>query len=291
MTFSPETGHEGGPPESPPRPRFGSRRLAGAVAALVVVLIVSGIWWWSQRGRFSLPPALSRDGEAAATDGQQTTDEQADLATGPPDNGHSRPRAAPSQATAANGNAARGEQTVKPSATGGGEPRIDLSQTSWENPFTDDHWESKGWTFDDVSMQSNVDDFASASFRRKYRKLTIDCRVEALGDPGTFQIVLFAPETDALLKAEFTPKLVRVISDIRNRRKVIKRRDMKVPFTAAEPVHLRLTATGNRVLIFSNNRVVFSLNQPAEQSGKHCRLSLRCTGGRFRVSRLHLEGE
>ena len=131
----------------------------------------------------------------------------------------------------------------------------------------------------------------TATFRRRYRKLSVECVIVPIEKPGAFEISLFAPETNALMTARFTSEGVVVSAEIGDQQRVVKRRNSNLPFAADKPLHIRLSATGNRVLIVCNGRIVLSCNQPAEQSGKPLNLSFRSRGCQFRISRLRLEGE
>ena len=93
------------------------------------------------------------------------------------------------------------------------------------------------------------------------------------------------------MQAEFSREVVKISSIIKGKRTLIKQRRFSVPFVLEKPTKLRLTATGNRVLVICNGTRVVNCSQPAEQSGRPLQLSFRTEGGGFRISSLGLEGE
>ncbi len=187
-----------------------------------------------------------------------------------------------------------GETPVPPSgltADSQSQPEIDLSQTSWEDPFTAAYWGSTGWSFEGNMMRSTSDRPAEAVFRRSYRKLRLDLYLERLGTAGTFEVRLRAPETSAVTTVTLSSDAVVVFADCPKQKGVIKRKNVALEMAADQPGHLSLVATGNRVRIFWNDRPLLACTQPASQSGRDLTFALISRGAGFRISGLRIEGE
>ena len=165
---------------------------------------------------------------------------------------------------------------------------VDLSPTSWENPFQQDLWQSAGWLFESESMQSARKSDSSASFRRPYRKVMIDTFVW-FADNGQLEFQLFAPDNDTLTIVSFSKNKVIVEVEEAGRRRRIESKEISLTIEA--PNHLRLRATGNRLNVFCNDQRVLSCNQPAQQSGREFHPGIVARNGQFRLFDLRIEGE
>jgi hypothetical protein len=178
---------------------------------------------------------------------------------------------------------------------------IDLTETSWLNPFTEAHWlplkSSKTepmpfWNFNGQSMQCETGQIAAATFRRPYRKLSINLQIERPMPTGAFEIRLTAPNSKTILFAEMSEMQLEVSAvEPKRKRTVLKRYTLKVPVSSAKETHLRFAATGNRIIIFHNNRKVLTCNQPAGLSNRAVHFSLLSRGSACRITRLSVDGE
>ena len=178
---------------------------------------------------------------------------------------------------------------------------IDLTETSWLNPFTNAHWlpvkssERKQlpvWSFDGQSMQCETGQTAAATFRRPYRKLSIDLQIERPMPTGAFEIRLTASDSETILFAEMSETQLEVsVVEPKRKRTVLKRYTLRVPVSSAKETHLRFAATGNRIIIFHNNRKVLTCNQPAGLSNRAVQFSLLSRGSFCRITRLSVDGE
>jgi len=259
-----------------PKPSLGSRVVSNLGTLIVTAIMVGGIWWWTV-GMTEPKPEDSPQTDPAQDDSPSHAangDSKSEPVVQPP---------------STNGHAAADVRT--PEITSDDATQFDAARTSWQDPFFPSHWKADGWNFRPAAMQSNGNKPASATFRRDYRKITVECLIAPLGKSGRFQIRLFAPTTDTLMQAEFSREVVKISSIIKGKRTLIKQRRFSVPFVLEKPTKLRLTATGNRVLVICNGTRVVNCSQPAEQSGRPLQLSFRTEGGGFRISSLGLEGE
>jgi hypothetical protein len=178
---------------------------------------------------------------------------------------------------------------------------IDLTETSWLNPFTKAHWlplkssetqPSPPWSFDNKSMQCEAGQTAGATFRRPYQNFSIDLHIERPMPTGAFEIRLTAPDSKTMLFAEMTETQLEVSAvEPKRKRTVLKHYTLKVPLSAAKPTRLRFAATGNRIMISHNYRKVLTCNQPAGLSNREVRFSLLSRGSSCRIIRLRIDGE
>lgn len=233
--------------------------------------MVAGIWWW-------MVGALQSSPSVTTAPTRTTT-------------ANKPPHPASTNGNGGNKPSASADKSTDDGAEDNEDPDFDPLRTSWQNPFFKSHWQATGWQFTPQAMQSNNSQSPVATFRRQYRKLTVECRLAPIGKPGEFHVALFAPETETLMRAEFSGKQVKLTATIKRTVSTIKRRKFPVDFSPDKTTTLRLTATGNRVRIICDGKVVLNSSQPAEQSGKSLELSLRSIAGAFRISDLHLEGE
>jgi hypothetical protein len=166
-----------------------------------------------------------------------------------------------------------------------------LDETSWQNPFDAKLWTTSGWQFETDSMSCPTGKRCVATFHRKYRKLMFEAEVTPTGKQGTLEIEFFAPRTNAIVSTVLTPKRLTVSAKTRRQQGEIRRRDGDYSIDAEKPGRLRITATGNRLLVFWNNRRVLSCNQPSQQSGQPLTITLVAPSAGWRISKMRLEGE
>lgn len=178
---------------------------------------------------------------------------------------------------------------------------IDLTETSWLNPFTNGLWlplrsseteQLSFWNFDGQSMQCETGQTVGATFLRPYRKFSIDLQIERPLPTGAFEIRLTASDSKTILFAEMTETQLLVSAVEPNRKRaVLKRYTLKSPVSSAKFTHLRFAATGNRIIIFHNNRKVLTCNQPSGLSNRAVYFSLLTRGSSCRITRLSVDGE
>jgi hypothetical protein len=166
-----------------------------------------------------------------------------------------------------------------------------LEETSWQDPFDEKYWTTKGWQFESDSMSSVADKLCVATFHRKYRKLMFEAEVTPVGKQGTLEIELFAPNRNALVSTSLTTKRITVSAKTRRQQGEIRRRDGDFTIETDAPGRLRVAATGNRILIFWNNQRVLACNQPAQQSGQPMTITLVAPSAGWRINKMRLEGE
>jgi hypothetical protein len=166
---------------------------------------------------------------------------------------------------------------------------IDLTATSWQRPFRPELWTAIGWTFDGSSMQSVASETAQATFRRAYRKLMLEFRIEPLAKPGLFVVRLVSSGTDAVTAVGIDAAHRR--DGANQNDETVRERFCDLEWEPGRPAHFLLAATGNRISIGWNGHRLLNCPQPAEQSGQPFYWSFVSDRSAFRITDLRIEGE
>ena len=256
------------------------------VLALLAILVLAGLGWFQ-------------------LDGLQVENPLPDLARLPMPAAYSQPPAPPSPPEATP------EQSPAVSPAAKSAVEFNLAQTSWENPFQAEYWDAPGWTFSSAGMQPGDVDPVEARFRRPYQHLTLSCGLEQLRDSaGPFEIRLTLPETKQRLTLRVQPGRVTLTDDVDGKSRTLVDRALELPpadqkssleGTAKADQHdqpagkgrkfrLRLVATGNRIVVSRDGRVVAHCDQPAAYSGHALHWSFRA-GNALAIRALRVEGE
>ena len=262
-----------------------SKNAAGICFLAAICAIGIGVWWrYAEPNEFGLSRNESSQDERNSHRSGITSSSHGSVK--PPSD---KNRVGDSNTPVTGG---RSESKAKP---------VDLNETSWLNPFTKAHWlplkssETKPlpfWNFDGQSMQCETGQTAAATFRRPYRKLSIDLQIERPMPTGAFEIRLTALDSRTMLFAEMTEMQLEVSAvEPKRKRTVLKRYTLNVPVSSATETHLRFAATGNRIIIYHNNRKVLTCNQPAGLSNRAVHFSLLSRGSSCRITRLRIDGE
>ena len=168
--------------------------------------------------------------------------------------------------------------------------KFDPRETSWEDPFDAEFWEATGWKFDQQGMNSEAD--AKAVFRRTYRRLMLEAKIELLkeGD-APLQLRLLAPSNDALVEINLKGADLVLHDKSRNAGALLGTATLNPAPAPGRPGLLRVAATGNRLVLSWNGQIVLSCDQPATQSGRDLQIEWKAGGTPYRISHLRLEGE
>lgn len=256
----------------------------GIVTAVVVACLAvgGGYWWWTHRVPAPGTPAKNRAQAPRTVLSNGNGDGSND---GPTNDGDSPTHRSPTSPSAA---------------------ALDLSRTSWQDPFSAAYWNAHGWTFDGRSMRSERAHPAEATFRRPYRRLRLDVNVRRLapsaesrpshggrsGTGGSFAIRLFTAETETTTTVTLHADDIVVTADTPTlNNALIKQRKLDSGLGSGRTGRLGLAATGNRLIIVWNRRPVLTCSQPAEQSGRAVTVTLTTDGAGFLISHLRIEGE
>lgn len=169
-------------------------------------------------------------------------------------------------------------------------PEIDLSRTSWQNPFDAGCWRSAGWRFSPEAMRCDAGPPAEASFRRTYRELSLELQFESLGERPELEIRLDTPAAETSTTIALSRTALVVSAESPARRGVIDRRALPAAVSGQQPSHLRLGTTGNRLRLLWNGRPLLTCAQPARQSGREMTVTFVSRGTGLRITGLRLEG-
>ena len=66
----------------------------------------------------------------------------------------------------------------------------ELNSTSWQNPFYNLFWKSKGWQFTEAGMVSTAGHISTATFVRPYKKISVSFRVDVKENFPSFELHL-----------------------------------------------------------------------------------------------------
>lgn len=168
---------------------------------------------------------------------------------------------------------------------------FDPRETSWENPFVAGYWEGAGWNFNPDGMSSQGPR-ANATFRRSYRRLMLEARIEPLQEPSTpLQLRLLAPATGSAVVIAIQAGDLTVTGNSRAPNRLQEKVILNPASTPGTTAMLRVAGTGNRLMFHWNNQVVLTCDQPAAQSGRDLLLDWSTGVTPYRITSLRLEGE
>lgn len=166
---------------------------------------------------------------------------------------------------------------------------INLSQSSFQNPFQAGYWIANGWTFAEDFMQSNNDSIAVARFRHAYQGLGIEFQLIPENESVHFELRL-GSNTRTTAVVEFTKNTVAVTAEIDSRPYLVEQRPLTAPFEAGGTYPFRITATGSRLLVFSNRKRLLMCDQPGDD-GAAVYPYLVAHSGNCRLVQLRIDGE
>lgn len=139
-------------------------------------------------------------------------------------------------------------------------------------------------------MSSAAD--STARFQRPYQKLMLETRLSPLQTPEDPLVLhLRTVETELETSISLGPEEVVVSHSSPTSERRGRRAPLVPALTAGKDAELRVVATGNRVSIGWNQRILINCEQPAEQSARPMQIEWTTTTTPYRLSRLRLEGE
>lgn len=182
---------------------------------------------------------------------------------------------------------------------------IDLNPTSWEDPFQPAYWHLAGWQFDGESMLCVSEESAVAVFRRPYQRLMVELRLVVpkpaasisvssreggAAAQGTFSVLL-AAQTENRTAIVFAPRQVMVIEERLGEFIEVGHAEWPQSLVPGEAIHLRVAATGHRIVVSCNGTRVLSCDQPAMQSGRERHWALVSATPGLQITSMRIEGE
>ncbi|WP_298867419.1 hypothetical protein [uncultured Gimesia sp.] len=173
----------------------------------------------------------------------------------------------------------------------------ELNSTSWQNPFYNLFWKSKGWQFTEAGMVSTAGQISTATFVRPYKKISVSFRVDVKENLPSFELHLLTrdpanPQKVLIASAIiFQNNTLSVFAVKQGVSKSLKQVKLDLNTTGPSSVSIRFVGTGNRFVISVGGRRVLTCTQPALQSGRECFLSFLTTKDQVQISALRIEGE
>jgi hypothetical protein len=180
---------------------------------------------------------------------------------------------------------------ARPAPTNESSVDLNTEQTSWEAPFNEEYWESSGWKFDSEGMSSSGE-ASTATFRRAYVRFMFVCHVEPqekTADP--LCVRLKGAQPNAVMTLTIGGDRLTVTDESRTPPAVIKEVTVSPAAMAGQPGHLKLVATGNRLIVSWNGAVALTCNQIASQSGRAVHFEFAIGRTPWRIRDLRIEGE
>ncbi len=172
---------------------------------------------------------------------------------------------------------------------------LDAAETlpsSWETPFSADLWHSTGWKFSKDSMTSTPAGLASATFRRPYHKLMLECDLLATETSGSkWELQLATRNGQVVMRLVLRDGRLAVVTTENGLTHVTTEKPLTVPLSRTTPRHFRVVATGNRIVISWDRKRFLTTEQLAAQSGREIVWSIHTTGTEYQVSNLRIEGD
>ncbi len=178
------------------------------------------------------------------------------------------------------------EERVIPSAVN--------EQTSWQDAFDLDLWDAPKCRLDGSGLR--VPAGQVATFIRCYRSVMSEFQIESpapsgssdLPDGGCFEVRLIPTKGDELLVVRVTPSQFLLMLQSDQQLRVLRK--VRRPEAASEGT-IRLNATGNRVMLAWDDRLMINAPQPSDVSGKPLLIQVAACDQPINVVSMRLEGE
>lgn len=166
------------------------------------------------------------------------------------------------------------------------------SPSSWENPFSPELWESTGWTFAYKSMRATGPGPSSATFRRHYQKLMFECDILAAEAPGsTWKLQLTTRNSQVVMSIVLHDGRLSVLTIENGLTRLVVEKPLTAPLSPQTARHIRVVATGNRIVVSWDRKRFLTTEQLASQSGHEIAWSIYSSGAEYQISRLRVEGD
>lgn len=164
--------------------------------------------------------------------------------------------------------------------------------SSWENPFSTELWVSSGWQFSMQSMRSSGPEATSATFRRPYHKLMLECDILAAEAPGsTWELQLATRNAQVVMSFIVSDGRLSVVTIENGLAQVVAEKPLTPRLSNSVPRQIRVVATGNRIVVSWDRKRLLSTEQLAAQSGREVVWSIHTSGAKYEIPRLRIEGD
>lgn len=164
--------------------------------------------------------------------------------------------------------------------------------SSWENPFSPELWVSSGWQFGKQSMSAPGPEATSATFRRPYHKLMLECDLLAVEAPGsTWELQLATRNAQVVMSFIVSDGRLSVVTIENGLAHVVAEKPLVASLSNSTPRQIRVVATGNRIVVSWDRKRLLSTEQLAAQSGREVVWSIHTSGAKYEIPRLRIEGD
>lgn len=179
--------------------------------------------------------------------------------------------------------------------------------TSWQNPFEERLWNYKKWSIDTQGLlypAPKTEKPQECLFARPYRTLMCDINLRV---HKNIDVPFETPWVGLRLSTPISEAYMDVLIDVQSilvlqyfqegdemKEKVLLKRKLPKDFeldAASKSYPIRFTSTGNRISLTFGNQRVFSIDQPASQSGQWNYFSLLGFQSKLEIEGLRFEGE
>ena len=169
---------------------------------------------------------------------------------------------------------------------------VDLTASSWENPFSAEYWKSEGWTFTPQGMRTVSAETTYATFLRPYQKLMFECDIVADPSPGgRWELRLATKNSQVIMSLIIHDGRLSVVATENGLSQVVIDKPLTVPLSTKVARQIRVVATGNRIVISWDRRRFLATQQLVAQSGRDILWSLHTEGAVYEIPKLRVEGD
>ena len=253
---------------------FSFERCTRVIVLSASLFTIVGIW----RIRLETDASSARDSKSANDGARLVTFDRSQPERRP----HRESRDRPRQAASAE---------LLPSETVVDRADVDVSTSSWQNPFQPAYWQVSGWSFDDESMHSSAARMTAARFRRPYRSVSLSLRIEPAGAFGEFAVELGSSGTRTVTVVSLDLSGITVSANSGGDSRLVRREEFDPKLERGQPGLLTVAASGNRIQVSWNARRVLTCRQPSQQSGQEFQFALLSRSTRVQIDEMRIEGE
>lgn len=169
-------------------------------------------------------------------------------------------------------------------------PKIDLSATSFEDPFYNGYWDANDWSFGGKFMSCDTSSTSSATFLRDLKAPSLDFVLTPGTISGFLEIRLKSKSNGTLTMLYFSSGAVRVSARRGKRSVVLGQRRKTLYDRAGQKCEVKITATGKNIIVYWNGKRLLRCEQPPEQRGQPLTISFIATRARYNISKMRIEG-
>ena len=182
-------------------------------------------------------------------------------------------------------------------------PRVEflatnLQRISWQNPFDPNLWEAADWNFSEDGLRSPAVGNAIASFRQPYERGTFYFLAQPVGstEPNAtevdsqtalFEVRCLDIKSGVELRTTVLRDRITLTEEVGGEARLLRESPVQEAITAG---YLRVSLTGQRILIAWNNQFLINAPQPPRETG-HMLLQLVTQNRAVLFRDMRIDGE